>query len=38
MLADICVLPVDLARTDPTTFKGIKPRMTVCDGRVVFEG
>jgi len=38
MLADICVLPVDLQRTDPTTFKGIRPRMTVCDGRVVFEG
>lgn len=38
MLADICVLPVDLARTDPTTFKGIRPRLTVCDGQVVFEG
>lgn len=38
MLADICVLPVDLTRTDPTTFKGIRPRLTVCDGRVVFEG
>jgi len=38
MLADICVLPVDLARTDPATYKGIAPRMTVCDGRVVFEG
>ena len=38
MLADICVLPVDLTRTDPATFKGIRPRLTVCDGRVVFEG
>lgn len=38
MLADICVLPVDLQRTDPAAFKGIRPRMTVCDGRVVFEG
>jgi hypothetical protein len=38
MLADICVLPVDLAKTDPATYKGITPRMTVCDGRVVFEG
>lgn len=38
MLADICVLPADLTRTDPTTFKGIRPRLTVCDGRVVFEG
>lgn len=37
MLADICVLPVNLQRTDPAAFKGIRPRMTVCDGRVVFE-
>ena len=36
MLADICVLPVDLEKTDPATYKGITPRMTVCDGRVVF--
>ena len=38
LLADICVLPVDLENTDPASFKGIRPRMTVCDGRVVFEG
>ncbi|MCA3555580.1 amidohydrolase [Aestuariivirga sp.] len=38
MLADICVLPVNLQRMDPSSFKGIRPRMTVCDGRVVFEG
>jgi hypothetical protein len=38
MLADICVLPVNLQRMDPSSFKGINPRMTVCDGRVVFEG
>jgi predicted amidohydrolase YtcJ len=38
MLADICVLPVDLERTDPVQYKGITPRMTVCDGKVVFEG
>ena len=38
MLADLCVLPVDLENTDPATFKSIRPRMTVCDGRVVFEG
>jgi predicted amidohydrolase YtcJ len=37
MLADICVLPVDLEQTDPATYKGIKPRLTVCDGRVVFQ-
>jgi hypothetical protein len=38
MLADICVLPVDLERTDPAAYRGITPRMTVCDGRVAFEG
>lgn len=38
MLADVCVLPVDLEKTDPAAFKGVRPRMTVCDGRVVFEG
>jgi predicted amidohydrolase YtcJ len=38
MLADICVLPVDLEKTDPGEYKGITPRMTVCDGRVAFEG
>ena len=37
LLADICVMPVDLEKTDPASFKGIRPRMTVCDGRVVFE-
>jgi predicted amidohydrolase YtcJ len=36
MLADICVLPVDLEQTDPATFKGLRPRLTVCNGRVVF--
>ncbi len=38
MLADICVLPVDLEKTDPASYKGITPRATVCDGRVVFGG
>ena len=38
MLADLCVLPVDLEAADPADFKGLNPRMTVCDGRVVFEG
>ena len=38
MLADVVVLPVDLEKTDPATFKGIRPRMTICDGRVVFGG
>ena len=38
MLADVCVLPVDLEKADPAALQGIGPRMTVCDGRVVFEG
>lgn len=38
LLADVCVMPVDLEKTDPASFKGIRPSMTVCDGRVVFEG
>ncbi len=38
LLADLCVMPVDLEKTDPATFHGVRPRMTVCDGRVVFEG
>lgn len=38
MLADVVVLPVDLENTDPASFKGIMPRVTVCDGRVVFGG
>ena len=37
LLADVCVLPVNLETTDPATYKGIAPRMTVCDGRVVFD-
>ncbi len=37
LLADVCVMPVDLEKTDPATFHGIRPRMTVCDGQVVFE-
>ena len=36
MLADVVVLPVNLESTSPATFKGIKPRATICDGRVVF--
>ena len=38
LLADVVVLPVDLEKTDPASFKGIMPKVTVCDGRVVFEG
>ena len=32
------VLPIDLEKTDPAGFKGFLPRVTVCDGRVVFFG
>jgi predicted amidohydrolase YtcJ len=38
MLADICVLPVDLEKTDPAHYRGIAPGMTICDGRVVYGG
>jgi predicted amidohydrolase YtcJ len=38
LLADICILPVDLEKTDPASYKGIAPAMTICDGRVVFGG
>ena len=37
MLADLCLLPVDLEKTDPASYKGIRPRLTVCDGRVAHE-
>ena len=37
LLADAVVLPADLEKTDPASFKGIAPIATVCDGRVVFE-
>ncbi|MFN4143750.1 amidohydrolase [Aestuariivirga sp.] len=36
MLADVCVLPADLEKTDPAAYKGMRPRLTVCDGKVVF--
>jgi predicted amidohydrolase YtcJ len=37
-LADIAVLDHDLERTAAEEMDGVKPVMTVCDGRVVFEG
>ena len=36
-LADIAVLNSDLERTAAEEMDGVKPVMTVCDGRVVFE-
>ncbi len=38
LLADVVVLPADLEKTDPAGLKGIRPKVTVCDGKVVFEG
>lgn len=38
MLADLCVLPVNLEKISPAAFRSIRPRMTICDGRVVFGG
>jgi hypothetical protein len=37
MLADVVIYPVDLESTDPESFKGLKPRLTICDGRVVYD-
>lgn len=36
LLADICLMPVDLEAADPSALRAISPRLTVCDGRVVF--
>jgi predicted amidohydrolase YtcJ len=36
-LADIVVLDADLEDTAPTKIHAVKPVMTICDGRVVFE-
>jgi len=36
-LADIAVLNADLEKTDAEQMDSVKPVMTVCDGRVVFE-
>ena len=38
ILADVVLLPVNLESTFPASFKGIMPRVTVGDGRVVFGG
>ncbi len=36
-LADVLVLDSDLENTAPDNIRNVKPVMTVCDGRVVFE-
>ena len=36
-LADIAVLDADLEKTPPVEMDSVKPVMTICDGRVVFE-
>jgi hypothetical protein len=36
-LADIAVLDANLENTRPCDISGVKPVMTICDGRVVFE-
>ncbi len=36
-LADVVVLDSDLEDTDPNKMRNVKPVMTLCDGRVVFE-
>jgi predicted amidohydrolase YtcJ len=37
-LADVVVLDSDLEDTDPNKMRTVKPVLTVCDGRVVWEG
>ena len=37
-LADVVVLDSDLEDTDPDKMRNVKAVMTVCDGRVVWEG
>ncbi len=38
LLADVVVMPVDLEKIDPASYKGIVPAVTICDGKVVFGG
>ena len=35
MLANVVVMAADLEKTDPGTIRDVRPRVTVCDGRVV---
>ena len=36
-LADVAVLNGDMENTRASAISGIKPVLTICDGRVVFE-
>jgi predicted amidohydrolase YtcJ len=36
-LADVAVLNADMEKLKPSEMAGVKPVMTICDGRVVFE-
>ncbi len=36
-LADVVVLDSDLEDVNPNKMRNVKPVMTLCDGRVVFE-
>jgi predicted amidohydrolase YtcJ len=35
-LADVTVLAADLEQTDPNAIRTVRPRITICDGQVVF--
>ena len=36
MLADVAVLSGDLEKTGPEKIRNVRPRITICDGKVVF--
>jgi predicted amidohydrolase YtcJ len=38
MLADLVVLSADVEKTDPEALHLVHPVMTICDGRITFEG
>jgi predicted amidohydrolase YtcJ len=38
MLADVAVLSADLEITDPEALHRVRPVVTICDGRVTYEG
>ena len=35
--ADVAVLDADMEKVKPGDISGVKPVMTICDGRIVFE-
>jgi predicted amidohydrolase YtcJ len=37
-LADVVVLDADMERTAPDQIVNVRPQVTICDGRVTFEG